>query len=213
MDERTSGLVLRVRPLTETSLIVQWLTRDFGRISTVAKGARRTKSPFRGKLDLFYLAEFSLQRSQRGELHSLREVSVQEFHEPLRQSVKLLQQAAYLVQLLEQSTEKETPLPGFLELMTEALNTLVLGPPRLLNVFAFEMKLLSRLGFKPDLASTDLSAGSREILELTERSKWQTVTRLELSSAQIREISRFLDRFLSYHLGRVPAGRAQALTI
>ena len=38
---RTTGLVLRTRPLTETSLIVQWLTRDFGRVATVAKGARR----------------------------------------------------------------------------------------------------------------------------------------------------------------------------
>ena len=34
-------MILRTRPLTETSLIVHWLTRDFGRISTVAKGARR----------------------------------------------------------------------------------------------------------------------------------------------------------------------------
>ena len=45
MEQRTSGLVLRTRPLTETSLIVQWLTPDFGRLSTVAKGARRSKSP------------------------------------------------------------------------------------------------------------------------------------------------------------------------
>jgi len=49
MDERAQGLVLRVYPLTETSLIVRWLTRELGRISTVAKGARRPKSPFRGK--------------------------------------------------------------------------------------------------------------------------------------------------------------------
>src|SRR6185503_3997871 len=98
MDERTVGLILRTRPLTETSLIVQWLTRDLGRISTVAKGARRTKSPFHGKLDLFYLADLSFQRSRRSELHALREVSVQDFHAPLRQNVNYLQQAAYFVQ-------------------------------------------------------------------------------------------------------------------
>src|SRR5258706_432091 len=53
MDERAQGIALRVYPLTETSLIIRWLTREIGRISTVAKGARRAKSPFRGKLDLF----------------------------------------------------------------------------------------------------------------------------------------------------------------
>src|SRR5436190_24169427 len=100
MDERTAGLVLRTRPLTETSLIVRWLTRDLGRISTVAKGACRTKSPFRGKLDLFYFADLSFQRSRRGELHTLREVSVRDFHAPLRQNLNYLKHAAYFVQLL-----------------------------------------------------------------------------------------------------------------
>src|SRR5436190_23742686 len=59
MVERTQGLILRTRPLSGVSLIVQWLTPDAGRIATVAKGARRSNSPFRGKLDLFYLAYFS----------------------------------------------------------------------------------------------------------------------------------------------------------
>ena len=57
-EGRTIGLVLRTRPLTESSLIVSWLTEHFGRLSTLAKGARRAKSPFSGKLDLLYLAEF-----------------------------------------------------------------------------------------------------------------------------------------------------------
>ena len=46
MIESATGMILRTRPLTETSLIVHWLTPDFGRIATVAKGARRPKSPF-----------------------------------------------------------------------------------------------------------------------------------------------------------------------
>src|SRR5213594_2368024 len=65
MDERATGLVLRVYPLTESSLIIHWLTQGQGRIATVAKGARRPKSPLRGKLDLFYLAEFLFARSRR----------------------------------------------------------------------------------------------------------------------------------------------------
>src|SRR5262245_55386518 len=140
MDERAVGLILRVQPLTETSLIVRWLARDFGRISTVAKGARRTKSPFHGRLDLFYLADFSFQRSRRSELHALREVSVQNFHAPLRQNINCLQQAAYFVQLLEQSTETETPLPGIFEIMTDALAALSQGPTRALTAFAFELR-------------------------------------------------------------------------
>ena len=74
MDGPTLGIILRTRPLTETSLIVHWLTPDAGRIATVAKGARRPQSPFRGKLDLFYLAALSYRLSRRSELHTLCEV-------------------------------------------------------------------------------------------------------------------------------------------
>ena len=70
-----SGLILRVRPLTETSLITHWLTPELGRVATVAKGARRPKSPFRGKLDLFYEADFSFTRSRRSEYTTSRSLS------------------------------------------------------------------------------------------------------------------------------------------
>ena len=75
MEERAHGIILRTRPLTDSSLIVQWLTAEYGRVSTVAKGARRPKSPYLGKLDLFYEAEFTVQRSRRSTLHNLREVA------------------------------------------------------------------------------------------------------------------------------------------
>ena len=54
LETRAIGLILRTRRLTETSLIVHWLTAEEGRVATVAKGALRPKSPFRGKLDLCY---------------------------------------------------------------------------------------------------------------------------------------------------------------
>src|SRR5580704_3373671 len=107
--ENTLGLIMRTRPLTDTSLIVHWLTPDLGRLATVAKGARRPKSTFAGKLDLFYLAQFSFQRSRRSELHQLREADLQETHAALRHDMQALQQASYCAALVEQTTETETP--------------------------------------------------------------------------------------------------------
>ena len=52
--ERAEAIVLRVQPVTESSLLVLWFTREFGKLKTLAKGARRPKSPMRGRLDLFY---------------------------------------------------------------------------------------------------------------------------------------------------------------
>ncbi len=127
--ERATGVVLRTRPLTDSSLVVHWLTAGLGRLATVAKGARRPKSPFRGQLDLFYLADLSFARSRRSELHALREVQVLETHRGLRQDLAHLQQASYCALLIEQTTETEAPLGALFDQFTGLLGVLPREPP------------------------------------------------------------------------------------
>lgn len=210
MDELTTGLILRTHPLTETSLIVHWLTSDVGRVATVAKGARRPKSPFRGKLDLFYLCDFNFVRSRRSDLHILREVSLCETHEALRQEVSRLQQAAYCAGLIEQVTETETPLPTMYELMRDLLASLQNQAPQAQVVFAFELKLLNELGLKPDLTKSKLTPGAKQIVNALSCNPWPAVARLKLSHAQAAELSQFLHGFLRFHFGRIPKGRTVA---
>lgn len=211
MDVRTTGLILRTRPLTETSLIVHWLTPDLGRVATIAKGARRPKSPFRGKLDLFYRADFSFRRSARSELHLLREVVLLETHEALRRELACLQQAAYCAALIEQTTETETPLPSVLEMILGMLRHLPQSRPHPQTVFAFELRLLNELGLKPDWTETKLTPGARQVAGALESGDWTVPLRLKLSTAQVRELQQFLHGFLIYHLGKIPKGRAAAL--
>src|SRR5580765_1767973 len=188
MDERASGLILRVYPLTETSLIIHWLTREFGRIATVAKGARRIKSPFRGKLDLFYSAEFTFARSRRSELHNLREISLRETHSALRRDLTILQQASYCAALVEQATEKETPLPEVFELMDGLLRYLPNQPAQAQTVFSFELRLLDELGLAPDLAKSKLTEGARQLVKAFTREDWQTLSRFKVSELQLTEL-------------------------
>lgn len=211
MDERSHGLILRTRPLTETSLIVHWLTPDLGRIATVAKGARRPKSPFRGKLDLFYEAQFSFARSRKSDLHQLREVVLGETHGRLRENLGWLQQASYFAALIEQTTETETPLPEVHRIMREALAQLCQSAPASRTVFAFELKLLEELGLGPEPGDTRLSPGARQLAGAMTRSDWSSMGRLKLSEAQVRELRQFLHGFMIYHLERIPASRTAAL--
>jgi DNA repair protein RecO (recombination protein O) len=211
MTESATGLVFRTRLLTETSLIVQWLTPDFGRLATVAKGARRAKSPFRGKLDLFYLADFSFSRSSRSELHTLREVSLRETHSGLRKDLGLLQQASYCAALVERATETETPLPDVFDLMVGLLRHLLSHPPQPQTVFAFELKMLGELGLKPDLATSQLKPDARQLVMALTENDWPAIACLKLSNDQVAELRQFLHGFLQYHLGGVLKGRASAL--
>ena len=210
MTETATGLILRTRPLTETSLIVHWLTADFGRVATVAKGARRPKSPFRGKLDLFYLADFSFSRG-RAELHLLREVNLRHTHSLLRRELSALQQAAYCANLLEQTTEIETPLPAAFGLMTSLLAYLSAYLPGSQAILAFELKLLNELGLRPDLEESKINVGTRRLASALIESDWKVLPRIRSSEAQNRELRQFLHGFLVFHLGRTPKGRDAAL--
>jgi len=211
MIETASGLVFRTRLLTETSLIVHWLTPNFGRLATVAKGARRANSPFRGKLDLFYLADLSFSRSPRSELHTLREVSLRETHRALRQDLGLLHQASYCVALIERATETETPLPQIFDLMVGLLRHLLSFPPQPQTIFSFELKLLADLGLMPDLARSQLNSGTRQLVKALTEEDWPVTTHLKPSPEQFRELRLFLHGFLQDHLGRVLNARAPAL--
>jgi DNA repair protein RecO (recombination protein O) len=204
MIENSTGLILRTRPLTETSLIVHWLTRDLGRLATVAKGARRPKSPFAGKLDLFYLADLSLQRSRRSELHQLREVSLRDPHAALRTDLGYVEQASYAAALIEQTTEMDTPLPEIFSLMTGFLKHLPNQPPRSQTLFAFEIKLLSELGLQPDFEKDRLGPDIKQLLRIFLVSDWPALARVKLSSSQTTQLRQFLHGFLVYHLGRTP---------
>jgi DNA repair protein RecO (recombination protein O) len=194
MEDRATGIILRTRPLTETSLIVQWITVEAGRISTVAKGARRPKSPFLGKLDLYYEIDFSFQRARKSSLHTLREVNLRATRPNLRTDFVALEKAARAGRRIEKTTEEEAPVPEIFELFKAFLDELAQPPLEGSLLLAFEMKLLDALGFAPALGGSSLPIGSRRALEQLNALDWPAVRRVKLAASQAIDIESFLDR-------------------
>ena len=137
---------MRVIKLTETSLIVTWLTSSHGVIKTVAKGARRPKSPFKGKLDLFYQSEICWTQAKSSELHTLREVASLNFRSTIRSSYANTELASYFCTLLERLIEPGMPAEGFLELLDRGLNYLGGSPANLKALHHFERETCKLLG-------------------------------------------------------------------
>ncbi len=211
MDDTAHGVILRTRPLTETSLIIQWLTPEQGRLSTVAKSARRAKSVFRGKLDLLVEADFSFRRSRRSELHTLREVSVKQTHPSFRDDIQRLQLLAYATHLIESSTETEHALPGTHAIITSLLSHLDHHPTRPALVFALEIKFLNELGLGPAMDNSGLDDGTRQLLEHLAILNWDVITELKPSRTEAETANRYLGSFILDHLGKIPKGREVAI--
>ncbi len=139
--DSTSAILLRKRKLSDTSLIVSWCTESLGCIQTVAKGARRPKSPFSGKLDLFFEAEIQIVRSKRSTLHTLREVALRNPFPGIRESYLRMQAASYFVELIEICTESDHHEPELFALLQRAFGHLSGKDPtpRVLSHFETEL--------------------------------------------------------------------------
>lgn len=144
--ESGKGTVIRLTKLTDSSLIVHWMSEEAGLIKTVAKGARRAKSAFAGRLDLFVQADFEWARSRKGELHQLREVSVTDFREGLRGKYRDAVVAGYFGQLLELVLELDHPEPEMWDLLNRGLGHLGEDGASRRAMFFYEREVARLLG-------------------------------------------------------------------
>ncbi len=157
---KCEGTIIRRIPLTETSLIVTWCTAQHGIIRAVAKGARRPKSAFAGKLDLFYETEFEIVRSRKSDLHMLRDLVVHTPRLGLRSSYAQTLAASYFVQLLDLVAEPETPIAPLHDLLVRGLDYLTDNVPDRRAVLHFETQLATSLGvLDPDCPAAQSLAG------------------------------------------------------
>jgi DNA repair protein RecO (recombination protein O) len=140
------GFVIARLPFGNTSLIVRCLTEQAGRLTFMAKGANRPKSPLTGTLDLFYLDDFLYQPSRSGDMHTLREARVVEPNLGLRRSYANLMAAQYFAELIEAITEPGTPLPGEYTLFAKAIAYLGETDVAWRAVERFEQRILTLHG-------------------------------------------------------------------
>ncbi len=140
------GFIIGRMPFGNTSLILKTLTHPHGRLTFMAKGATRPKSPFAGQIDLFYLADFLYQPARTGEMHTLREIKLVEAHLGLRRSYAHLVAAQYFANLVEAITETATPVPAEYELFGKALTYLCESPVSWRAVERFEQRILTMAG-------------------------------------------------------------------
>lgn len=146
MEHSSPAILLRKTLWSETSLIVTWLTSEFGTIRTVARGARSPRSSFAGKLDLFFCADISFVQSRKGDLHALREVSIVSTFDAARSGHAGFQLAAYFAELAGLAAPAMHPAPATYDLLRRGLDFLQKFPPSEKALNHFEKELCRILG-------------------------------------------------------------------
>jgi DNA repair protein RecO (recombination protein O) len=145
---RDRGIVLRTYKLGEADRIVVVLTRDHGKVRAVAKGVRKTKSRFGGRLEppnhvdlLFY---------EGRELDIVTQAETVEMYGPLRDDFDRLSRALSMLEATDHVALEREPNPQLYTMLARALHTLATREAPLVAP-AFFLKLLALEGFRPQV--------------------------------------------------------------
>lgn len=149
-NEKTTGLVIRLADFSESSRVVTFFTRDFGKISCIAKGGKRLKGPFETALDLLAESGLVFLRKSSGGLDILTECQLMARFRPPARNLNCLYGGYYVAELLAGLTEEYDPHPILYDEAVTTLRRLMMEPDFRWPVLRFEVVMLREIGQLPD---------------------------------------------------------------
>ena len=146
---KTQGIVVGRRALGESDRLVDFYTRDHGRVRGVAKSARRPRSRFGSALELFTLGELVFFDTGRSELVRVDHFDIVHPFVRVREHLERLGQGAWVVECLTRLTADRDPQPALFGLVLRSLRALEGGarPQRVASCFG--LRAVDLLGHRP----------------------------------------------------------------
>jgi DNA repair protein RecO (recombination protein O) len=148
-SEKTLAIVIRTVEFSESSYIATLFTEDFGKITALAKGARRAKSAFENALDLLAVSRVVFLRKSSDAMDLLTEAKLERRFRAASRDLARLYAGYYVAELLLALTDERDPYP---ELFRRALETLIALDEQgnvAEQVLRFELGVLQTLGQLP----------------------------------------------------------------
>jgi len=151
-SEKTRAIILRVVDFSESSCVVTALTRDFGKISGLAKGARRPKSPFESALDVLAICRIVFLHKSSEALDLLTEAKLERRFRAATRDLSRLYAGYYVAELISELTDAGDPHPELFDAAEAVLIALDGDGEVRRGVLRFEMTALRVLGHLPSLS-------------------------------------------------------------
>jgi DNA repair protein RecO (recombination protein O) len=161
---KVQGVILRSLRYGEADRILHLYTPQRGKVGAIAKGVRRTRSRFGGRLEPFFRLNLVLHEG-RSELLTVTAAETVAGYPRLREDGGALDTAARACDAVSRLFDTSEPHPGVYNLLCNELALLDSEPARAghANQLAFRLKLLLAAGLAPQLAAC-ASCGEREHL-------------------------------------------------
>jgi DNA repair protein RecO (recombination protein O) len=143
---RDQGIVLRTYKLGEADRIVVLITRGHGKVRSVAKGVRKTKSKFGARLEPTSHVALQFYEGRNLDIVNQAEAIVQV--RGIRDDYDRFARASAMLEAIDQLAQEHEVSPGLYNILLGALRTLDARESPLV-VPGFFLKLLAQEGFRP----------------------------------------------------------------
>jgi DNA repair protein RecO (recombination protein O) len=182
IEESSAAIVLRARDYSESDRIVTLLTRDFGKLSGMAKGAKASRKRFERKLEPFSHVMLYFRRRPNRQLVFVTRAEASPDLAPfaIEDDLAKIALGSYMLELADAFTSEEAEANGAYRVLTEALDAVSVGRATLALRQAYELRLLSWAGFGLDFARC------RQCAEVVSQSAYFIVARGGVVCARCR---------------------------
>lgn len=165
MDKEIIGIVVNERSYSETSKIINVLTKEYGIISLIAKGAKRLKSPLRNVTTKLTYGTFNIKYKERG-LSVLISVDIIDSLKEIKKDINKISYATFITDLSEQVI-KHSNNSGVLDLLSTSLIKIKEGFDPLVISNILELKYLDYLGVMPIIDECSICSSKTSIVTLS----------------------------------------------
>lgn len=148
---KTFGIVLSWIKYKESSKIVTVFTEDLGKISIMAQGSLKPKSQLLAITEVFSKSHFELKKGKS--FYYIESAELENSNFQLRQDIDRLAYGFYILELVERSMPEGEPSSRIFGMLDKALSELSVSEQPLLQTVAFELKMISILGYRPQISA------------------------------------------------------------
>ena len=157
---RTEAIVLNRHDFRETSLIVNFYSRELGKFSGILKGIKKEPGKFASTLEPFSYNEVIFYRKSNSSLHLVSQCDIRDNFNLIRQNISKVGMASFMLELLDSLMPQEDKNEDIFNLLLASLKEIEssYNPEKITTIF--KIKILALSGFKPHFDSC-VSCGNR----------------------------------------------------
>jgi len=150
---KTEAIVLKTQDLRETSLIANFYTRDFGKLSGVLKGIRQEPGKFASTLEPFSHNDIIFYKRRNSALHLVSQCELKDNFDNMRKNIFKIGLGSVMMELLSSIMAQEDKNIEVFDLALACLKEMEASnnPSKIATIF--KIKMLELSGFKPHLDS------------------------------------------------------------